>query len=110
MTRGITVHDIESAAARIEGRVARTPARRSEWLSDLTGADVHLKLEVVQPTSSYKIRGAFNAALRLKQRHLTPGHLVTASAGNHGRALAFAARELGFPLTVFVSSNAPRAK
>jgi threonine dehydratase len=107
MTRGITVHDIESAAARIEGRVARTPARRSEWLSDLTGADVHLKLEVLQPTSSYKIRGAFNAALRLKGPHL---RLVTASAGNHGRALAFAARELGMPLTVFLASNAPRAK
>lgn len=106
----ITVHDIESAAARLDGRVARTPARRSEWLSDVTGADVYLKLEVVQPTSSYKIRGAFNAALRLKARHVPDLRLVTASAGNHGRALAFAARELGFPLTVFIASNAPAAK
>ncbi|PYR94765.1 MAG: hypothetical protein DMF84_03805 [Acidobacteria bacterium] len=110
MTREITVHDIESAAARIEGHVARTPSRRSEWLSDLTGADVHLKLEVVQPTSSYKIRGAFNAALRLKARQVPDVRLVTASAGNHGRALAFAARELGLPLTVFIASNAPSAK
>lgn len=110
MTRAITIHEIESAAARLEGHVARTPVRRSEWLSDLTGADVHLKLEVVQPTSSYKIRGAFNAALRLKARHVPDVRLVTASAGNHGRALAFAARELGLPLTVFIASNAPKAK
>jgi threonine dehydratase len=110
MTRDITVHDIESAAARLEGHVARTPARRSEWLSDLTGADVHLKLEIVQPTSSFKIRGAFNAALRLKARHLPDVRLVTASAGNHGRALAFAARELSLPLTVFIASTAPKAK
>jgi threonine dehydratase len=106
----MTVHDVESAAARLEGHLARTPVRRSEWLSDVTGADVHLKLEVVQPTSSYKIRGAFNAALRLKARHAGQVRLVTASAGNHGRALAFAARELGLPLTVFIASNAPKAK
>jgi threonine dehydratase len=106
----MTVHDVESAAARLEGHLARTPVRRSEWLSDVTGADVHLKLEVVQPTSSYKIRGAFNAALRLKARHAAQVRLVTASAGNHGRALAFAARELGLPLTVFIASNAPKAK
>jgi threonine dehydratase len=110
MTRAVTVHDIESAAARLEGHIARTPVRRSEWLSDLTCADVHLKLEIVQPTSSYKIRGAFNAALRLKARHVPDVRLVTASAGNHGRALAFAARELGLPLTVFIASNAPKAK
>jgi threonine dehydratase len=106
----MTVHDVESAVARLERRLARTPVRRSEWLSDVTGADVHLKLEVVQPTSSYKIRGAFNAALRLKARHAGQVRLVTASAGNHGRALAFAARELGLPLTVFIASNAPKAK
>jgi threonine dehydratase len=92
--------------------VARTPLRRSEWLSDLTGADVHLKLEVVQPTSSYKIRGAFNAALRVRERAgaARPPRLVTASAGNHGRALACAARALQLPLTVFIAADAPRAK
>jgi threonine dehydratase len=104
--------DIRAAAERIHGRVLRTPLRRSEWLSAAGGADVHLKLEVVQPTSSYKIRGAFNAALRVRERagrgRTTP--LVTASAGNHGRALAYAARALGLPLTVFIAAGAPRAK
>jgi len=114
----IALEDIRAAAARIQGRVLRTPIRRSEWLSGISGADIHLKLEVVQPTSSYKIRGAFNAALVFDQRDERreragsgrPPRLVTASAGNHGRALAHAARALGLPLTVFIAANAPRAK
>ena len=108
----VAIPDIRAAAARIQGRVLRTPVRRSEWLSQPTRADVHLKLEAVQPTSSYKIRGAFNAALRVRERAgaAAPPHLVTASAGNHGRALAFAARALNLPLTVFIAKTAPRAK
>jgi threonine dehydratase len=104
--------DIRAAAGRIRGRVLRSPLRRSEWLSTAGGAGVHLKLEVVQPTSSYKIRGAFNAALRVRERSgdAERPRLVTASAGNHGRALAYAARALGLPLTVFIAANAPRAK
>jgi threonine dehydratase len=110
--RSIVLDDVRAAAERIRGRVLRAPLRRSEWLSGVTGADVHLKLEVVQPTSSYKIRGAFNAAMRVRER-ADDGNdlrLVTASAGNHGRALAYAARALGLPLTVFIAANAPRAK
>jgi threonine dehydratase len=108
----IALADIRAAAGRIRDRVLRTPLRRSEWLSSGGGAAVHLKLEIVQPTSSYKIRGAFNAALRVRE---TSGdrerpRLVTASAGNHGRALASAARALGLPLTVFIAAGAPRAK
>jgi threonine dehydratase len=119
----IALDDIRAAGRRLidDARVLRTPLRRSEWLSSATGADVHLKLEVVQPTSSYKIRGAFNAALVVHQRHQrhqrreragagSPPRLVTASAGNHGRALAHAARALELPLTVFIAANAPRAK
>jgi threonine dehydratase len=108
----VALPDVRAAAARIEGRVLRTPVRRSEWLSQSSGADVYLKLEAVQPTSSYKIRGAFNAALRIRERAGAgePPHLVTASAGNHGRALAVAARALNLPLTVFIAKTAPRAK
>lgn len=100
----IQIGDIRAAAARIAPRVLRTPSRRSEWLSR-PGADVHLKLEIVQPTSSYKIRGAFNAALQVQHERL-----VTASAGNHGRAMAYAARALNLPLTVFIAATAPAAK
>ena len=88
----------------------RTPLRRSEWLSSAAGADVSLKLETLQPTFSYKIRGALNAVLVLLERGETPAALVTASAGNHGRALAYAAAVAGLPLTVYVPEGAPRVK
>ena len=108
----VALEDIRAAAGRIEGRVVRTPIRQSEWLSAQSSADVYLKLEVVQPTSSYKIRGALNAAILVRERAGTGAlpRLVTASAGNHGRALAHATRALGLPLTVFIAANAPRAK
>lgn len=69
-----------------------------------------LKLETLQPTFSYKIRGALNAVLRLAEGTGAVPPLVTASAGNHGRALAYAAREAGLRLTVYVPETAPRIK
>ncbi len=87
----------------------RTPVRRSEWLSQSSGTDVFLKLETLQPTFSYKIRGAWNTVLRLAERKQTPS-LVTASAGNHGRALAHAARAAGLNLRVYVPAGAPVVK
>jgi threonine dehydratase len=89
----------------------RTPLRYSPWLSGISGGQVFLKLESLQPTFSYKIRGALNAVLRLREE-LGDGvpPLVTASAGNHGRALAHAAQRAGLPLTVYVPADAPRTK
>jgi threonine dehydratase len=88
----------------------RTPLRQSEWLSSQSGGDVAIKLESLQPTFSFKLRGALNAVLQLAQRNELPGELVTASAGNHGRALAVAASTLGIPLTVYVPEDAPQVK
>ena len=116
----ITPDDIAAARQRLAGTVVTTPLRTSEWLS--TGdACVLLKIETIQPTSSYKIRGAFNAAQRLADETDTAARalfdvpeaaprLVTASAGNHGKALAYAASMLELPLTVFIAAGAPRAK
>jgi threonine dehydratase len=82
----------------------------SAWLSRRAGADIRLKLETLQPTCSYKIRGAVNAALRLVESGGAIPSVVTASAGNHGRALAWAADSVGIPLTIYVSKDAPRTK
>jgi threonine dehydratase len=72
---------------------------------------VLLKLETLQPTFSYKVRGALNAVLRLAESSgQNRPSLVTASAGNHGRALAHAARAAGMPLTVYAPEHAPRTK
>jgi threonine dehydratase len=80
-------------------------------LSRTGGGEVFLKLETLQPTFSFKIRGALNAVLALVEQHgrNTPP-LVTASAGNHGQGLAYAASAAGIRLTVYVPETAPRAK
>jgi len=107
----VLLTDVRAAAARIRGRVMRTPLRHSRWLSDASRADVFLKLETLQPTFSYKIRGATNAVLRLVEssgRDAPP--IVTASAGNHGRAMAYAAGAAGLRLTVYAPRNAPGSK
>jgi threonine dehydratase len=89
--------------------VVRTPVRRSEWLSDACGGEVFLKPETLQPTFSYKIRGATNAVLK-RAAESPNGSIVTASAGNHGRAMAHAARAAGIHLIVYAPENAPRTK
>jgi len=107
----VELEDITGAAERIRGFAIKTPVRESAWLSAAAHANVHLKLEVIQRTSSYKIRGAVNACLRIRDESAAGQvPLVTASAGNHGAALAYAASLWGFPLTVFVAAGAPRAK
>lgn len=108
-TPPVTLPDIERAAARIFGRVTRTPLVRSSSLSGLTGQPVHLKLETRQPVGAFKLRGAMNAILSLDVAARGRG-LVTASTGNHGRAVAYAARELGLPATICMSSLVPANK
>lgn len=107
-----TIDDIRRARERIARSVRRTPIVRSDWLSDAAGGDVHLKLETLQVTHSFKARGALNAVLALRERSrgtpLPP--LVTASAGNHGRALAWAAATAGCKTVVFTPKDAPAAK
>jgi threonine dehydratase len=106
----VRLDDIRAASERIAGVVFQTPLRASEWLSE-DGSSVFFKLETVQPTGSYKIRGALNAVRRLRSAAPSDApRLVTASAGNHGRALAYAARLADLPLVVFVAADAPRAK
>lgn len=103
-----------AARQRIAPYVRRTPLVHSAWLSSLTGASVRLKLESLQVTNSFKIRGALNAAAARLERDACDADrsclLVTASAGNHGRALAYACQRLGLRLVVFTPRTAPRAK
>ena len=98
------------ARKRIARYIRRTPLVESAWLSDLAGARVVLKLESLQRANSFKSRGAFNAVLARLERPGAPTQLVTASAGNHGRALAEAAETFHLPLVVFTPADAPRTK
>jgi threonine dehydratase len=104
-----TLADIEAARARI-ARLARvTPVYSSETLSRRAGRGVFLKAENLQRTGSFKIRGAVNKIATLSEAERAAG-VVTASAGNHGQALALAAREAGVAATVFMPRDAPMAK
>jgi len=106
---GPTLADIEAARARI-GHLARvTPLYSSETLSRRSGRPVALKAENLQRTGSFKIRGAVNKLATLSDAERSAG-VVTASAGNHGQAVALAAREAGVAATVFMPQDAPAAK
>ena len=103
--------DIFEARRRIAQYVRRTPLVASAWLSDAAGARVSLKLESLQISNSFKSRGALNAVVaRLERGGAAPKQLVTASAGNHGRALAAAAQTFRLPLVVFTPADAPQTK
>jgi threonine dehydratase len=106
---GPTLADIEAARARV-GRLARvTPVYSSETLSRRAGRSVFLKAENLQRTGSFKIRGAVNKIATLSEAERGAG-VVTASAGNHGQAVALAAREAGVAATIFMPQDAPMAK
>jgi threonine dehydratase len=105
----IAIEEIHAAAARLAPHLEPTPLIASPWLSALAGAEVRLKLESLQVTRSFKVRGALNALSRLAERQPRPV-VVTASAGNHGRAVAWAAERLGLAAVVFTPRSAPLAK
>ncbi|MGY5776081.1 hydroxyectoine utilization dehydratase EutB [Rhizobium sp. LEGMi135b] len=109
MTMMVTLPDIEAARRRIAPNVLRTPLRLSQALSQRMGVPVHLKLENHQHTGSFKLRGATNALLCLDEGARSRG-LVTASTGNHGRAVAHAAKAMGARATICLSALVPANK
>jgi threonine dehydratase len=104
-----TLTDIEAARERIAGHARETPVYGSATLSRETGREVTLKAENLQRTGSFKIRGAMNTLATLSPGERAAG-VVAASAGNHGQAVAWAARELGIHATIFMPQDAPMAK
>jgi threonine dehydratase len=101
--------DIRAARDRIAGHVLRTPMTQSASLSERVGVPVYLKLEHHQRTGAFKLRGATNAVLSLMADERRRG-VVAASTGNHGRALAHAARSVGARATICMSSLVPQNK
>lgn len=93
----------------LEGRIRRTPVEASPGLSEKAGAPVFLKLENLQLTGSFKIRGAFFALSRLSADARRRG-VVTCSAGNHGKAVAYVARELAIPAEIHVPRSVDESK
>ena len=101
--------ELQAARERLDGVARVTPVYRSETISRLAGRPVLLKAENLQRTGAFKIRGAYNTIAQLDDDERRAG-VVTASAGNHGQAVAWAAREAGIPATIVVPEAAPMAK
>jgi threonine dehydratase len=105
-----TLAEVEAARTRLAGKGVRvTPVYGSETFTRMTGRPVHLKAETLQRTGSFKIRGAVNKVGSLSDAERKAG-VVAASAGNHGQAVAWAAREAGIDATIFMPAETPMAK
>ena len=101
--------EITAAEARIRPHVRETPLERSHHLSQAGKAEVYLKLEHLQHTGSFKLRGAMNKLLSLVPEQLGLG-VIAASTGNHGMAVSYAARKLGAAATIYMKEGAPPEK
>jgi threonine dehydratase len=104
-----TLADIQEARGRLAGIARETPVYGSETISNIVGRDVWLKAENLQRTGAFKVRGAVNRIATLSASERAAG-VVAASAGNHGQAVAWAAREAGIPARIFVPEDAPMSK
>ena len=101
----ITINNIEQAQKNIGKYIHRTPLIPSNSLSNLSGADVYLKLENLQKTGSFKVRGAFNKLVTAKDQRV-----IAASMGNHAQAVAYAAGKLGKRAVIVMPETASLIK
>jgi threonine dehydratase len=105
----VTFQDIERARQTLKGQVVRTPFMLAHKLSDMTGAQIFVKFENMQVTSSFKDRGAYNKMSGLSAEEKAKG-VITMSAGNHAQAVAYHARRLGIPATIVMPETTPSTK
>ncbi|MFN9009028.1 MAG: pyridoxal-phosphate dependent enzyme, partial [Hyphomonadaceae bacterium] len=105
----VTLDSIRAAAARIEGRIIRTPLLMSKTLSDITGAEVWVKFENFQFTAAFKERGALNKLLLLTEAERRNG-VIAMSAGNHAQGVAYHASRLNIPATIVMPLGTPFTK
>jgi threonine dehydratase len=105
----VTLDDVRAAAARLEGVAHRTPVFTSRTLNERAGAEVFLKAESLQRGGAFKFRGAYTFLSKLSPAERGRG-VITASSGNHGQAVALAAKLYGVPSTIVMPTTVPRAK
>jgi threonine dehydratase len=108
-SRSITLKAAQDAAASIYGVARRTPLVRVDSPEHVQGLELYLKLELLQPIGSFKIRGAYNVIRQLPRELLSKG-VWTVSAGNAAQGVALAARHVGAACSVMVMDTAPRTK
>ncbi|HEX9815968.1 MAG TPA: pyridoxal-phosphate dependent enzyme [Candidatus Thermoplasmatota archaeon] len=105
----LTLSLIREADRLLAGKLRQTPIEHSPALSEICGVEVRLKLENLQETGSFKVRGAYFALSRLTQAERRRG-VITCSGGNHGKAVAYVGKELGVPARIHVPKSVDEAK
>lgn len=105
----ITVEQVRVAQQRIKGIAVQTPLKPAYTLSDKTGRNIWLKMETMQPTGAFKIRGAANAIQALSEEQRRKG-VISMSTGNHGKAIAYVCRQLGMRGVICISAQVPKVK
>lgn len=105
----VTIADIEKAKAALQGVIHHTTLDKSNTFSALTGKEIYLKLENLQKTGSFKIRGAYNKIANLTPEEKAHG-VIAASAGNHAQGVAYGASQAGIKATIVMPEIAPLAK
>jgi threonine dehydratase len=106
---GLNLEKIEEAYRKIKGFIRKTPLIHSAYLSELCNNNVYLKLENLQLTNAFKIRGALNRMLKLSSEEKSRG-VITASSGNHAQGIALAAQHLGVSAKIVVPKNVSELK
>ncbi len=109
MQKGITLADVQQAQRAMYDVIHHTPLDKSTTFSNMAGYDVYLKLENLQKTGSFKIRGAYNKIHSLSEAEKAKG-VIAASAGNHAQGVAYAARMANIKATIVMPETAPLAK
>ena len=102
--------DVSAAYERIKSHIHRTPLLSSSHLDNWLGHEIIFKTEGFQKIGAFKIRGALNALLKLKEQGNLPEHVVTFSSGNHAQAIALASKMLGVKATIFMTKQASKLK
>jgi len=105
----VTIADIRAAAERLRGQIEETPCLHSRTLSQITGAEIWLKFENLQFTSSFKERGALNCLAQLTDEQRRRG-VIAVSAGNHAQGVAYHAQRLGIPAVIVMPRYTPMVK
>ncbi|MFT6896210.1 MAG: threonine dehydratase [Paraglaciecola sp.] len=101
----VTFSDIQAAQQRIADHVQTTPVITSSLLNRWLGHQIYFKIECLQQTGSFKLRGALNTLLHAKEQGRDIERVVASSSGNHAQAVAFAASEFNLPVTIFSTQN-----
>lgn len=104
------LQEVQNAHLRIKGYLHTTPLLRSETLSEMLGHDIYFKVDALQKTGAFKVRGAMNHLLSLKEQNTLPKKVVAYSTGNHGIGLAWSARILGIHARIYLPERTAMVK